>query len=150
MGMLSSAPPSPLTPLSSLPSVCPPLGLYGSLSERLKKKMAVTLQGIANVYTRHEPACMAPIDAALKGRLKDSAYPLIGTSQAPSSSSSSAKASDVIVFIVGGATFEEATKIAELNALSGPNGPRVVLGAPAVHNSTSFLEELRRTFPPAL
>lgn len=134
-------------------------GLYGSLSERLKKKMQVTLQGIANVYTRHEPACLTAIDAAIKGRLKESTYPGIGPIVPPkpstsvpslpgSSSSSGGPGSDVIVFMVGGVTFEEATKVAELNAASPPGGPKVVLGSSTVLNSTSFLEELRRAFPP--
>lgn len=53
----------------------------------------------------------------------------------------------VIVFIVGGVTYEEASKVAELNA-SLPSG-NVVLGGSFVHNSTSFLEELNLSFGPA-
>lgn len=53
-------------------------------------------------------------------------------------------ATQVIVFIVGGVTHEEACKVAELNA-SLPSG-NVVLGGSFVHNSTSFLEELHLSF----
>lgn len=53
----------------------------------------------------------------------------------------------VIVFMVGGVTYEEACKVAELNA-SLPSG-NVVLGGSFVHNSTSFLEELNLSFGPA-
>jgi len=47
---------------------------------------------------------------------------------------------EVIVFIAGGVTFEEATKITEFNT-ANPN-VNVILGGSTIHNSTSFLEEL--------
>ena len=46
-------------------------------------------------------------------------------------------------YIAGGATYEEATKVAELNA-SG--GVQVVLGGSYVHNSGTFLEDLDDAF----
>lgn len=49
--------------------------------------------------------------------------------------------------MLGGVTYEEACKVAELNA-SLPSG-NVVLGGSFVHNSTSFLEELNLSFGPA-
>lgn len=53
----------------------------------------------------------------------------------------------VIVFMVGGVTYEEACKVAELNAsLSSGN---VLLGGSFIHNSTSFLEELNFSFGPS-
>ena len=48
----------------------------------------------------------------------------------------------VVVYIAGGATYEEATN-AELNA-SG--GVQVVLGGSYVHNSGTFLEDLDDAF----
>ena len=48
-----------------------------------------------------------------------------------------------MVYIAGGATYEEATKVAELNA-SG--GVQVVLGGSYVHNSGTFLEDLDDAF----
>jgi hypothetical protein len=80
---------------------------------------------------------------AMRGSLKESHYPAIGTI--------SSRPGDVLVFIVGGATYEEAAKISELNATSAaatPPGPRVVLGGSVIHNSTSFLQELGATFRP--
>ena len=44
------------------------------------------------------------------------------------------------MFVVGGATYEEAKMVAQINA-SSP-GMRVVLGGTTVHNSASFLEEV--------
>ena len=49
----------------------------------------------------------------------------------------------VVVYIAGGASYEEATKVAELNA-SG--GIQVVLGGSYVHNSGTFLEDLDDAF----
>ena len=49
----------------------------------------------------------------------------------------------VVVYIAGGTTYEEATKVAELNA-SG--GVQVVLGGSYVHNSGTFLEDLDDAF----
>lgn len=49
--------------------------------------------------------------------------------------------------MVGGVTYEEACKVAELNATQGSGN--VVLGGSFVHNSTSFLEELNSSFGPA-
>ena len=50
------------------------------------------------------------------------------------------KPQDIIVFIIGGATYEEAKMVAEINA-SVP-GVRVVLGGTTIHNAQSFLEEV--------
>jgi vacuolar protein sorting-associated protein 45 len=63
---------------------------------------------------------------------------------------------DVLIFMVGGVTYEEGLKIAELNkSLSNNNSStsnrqqqqriRIVLAGSTIHNSTSFLEELRTT-----
>ena len=53
------------------------------------------------------------------------------------------RTAEVVVYIAGGATYEEATKVAELNA-SG--GVQVVLGGSYVHNSGTFLEDLDDAF----
>jgi vacuolar protein sorting-associated protein 45 len=53
----------------------------------------------------------------------------------------------IVVFIVGGSTYEEARAVAELNAQSDRNegwsaGIRIVLGGTGVLNSTSFMRDL--------
>jgi vacuolar protein sorting-associated protein 45 len=94
-----------------------------------------------------------------------------GASQSSSSSSELAESipSEIFVFMVGGVTYEEAAKVSEWNALTGassstssrsPVGPPlssptlsgsssknvpVLLAGSTIHNSTSFLEELRQT-----
>ncbi|CBJ29106.1 conserved unknown protein [Ectocarpus siliculosus] len=116
-------------------------GLFGqdNLMSKLGKQITTTLQGVENVYAQHVPLMMTAVEAALKGKLKDSVYPAVGPS--------GGKSQEVIVFMVGGVTYEEACKVAELNA-SLPSG-NVVLGGSFVHNSTSFLEELNLSFGPA-
>jgi vacuolar protein sorting-associated protein 45 len=93
-----------------------------------------------------------------------------GPNGAPSQSLSNELAesipSEIFVFMVGGVTYEEAAKVSEWNSLTGtPSrasvGPPlssptlsgssssrnvpVLLGGSTIHNSTSFLEELRQT-----
>lgn len=50
---------------------------------------------------------------------------------------------DVIVFVVGGVTYEESLTVHQLNRSSNMGGARVVLGGSTVHNTESFLEEVQ-------
>lgn len=93
------------------------------------------LRDVENVYTQHSPRLEATLQNLIKARLKEQQYPFVeggGTTRD--------KPQDIIIFIVGGATYEEAKMIAQVNA-SSP-GVRVVLGATNMHNSTTFLEEV--------
>lgn len=93
------------------------------------------LKGVENVYTQHSPRLEATLQNLIKARLKEQQYPFVeggGTTRD--------KPQDIIVFMIGGATYEEAKMIAQVNA-SFP-GVRVVLGATAMHNTTTFLEEV--------
>lgn len=93
------------------------------------------LKGVENVYTQHSPLLETTLQNMIKGRLKDQQYPFVdggGTTRD--------KPQDIVVFIIGGATYEEAKTIAALNA-SSP-GVRVVLGGTTIHNASTFLEEV--------
>jgi hypothetical protein len=46
----------------------------------------------------------------------------------------------VIVFVVGGATYEEAKEIA--SAFNNGEGVRVILGGNYIHNSKSFMADI--------
>ncbi|KAH8917500.1 Sec1-like protein [Atractiella rhizophila] len=118
------------------------------------------LKGVDNVYTQHTPHLAETIDLLLKGRLKETSYPFIeGQTFNPTQ-----RPQDIIIFMVGGTTYEEARHIALLNqkfqsgeatstvgAASGTSTPagainantRILLGGSCVHNSASFLEMLR-------
>lgn len=93
------------------------------------------LKGVDNVYTQHSPRLETTLQELIKGRLREQQYPFVD-----GGGSTKEKPQDIIVFMVGGATYEEAKLIATLNA-SVP-GIRVVLGATCIHNSTTFLEEV--------
>ncbi|PQE30802.1 vacuolar sorting-associated 45 protein [Rutstroemia sp. NJR-2017a WRK4] len=93
------------------------------------------LKGVENVYTQHSPRFELTLQNLIRGKLRDQQYPFVeggGTTRD--------KPQDIIVFIVGGATFEEAKCISQINA-SSP-GVRVVLGGTNIHNSSTFLEEM--------
>lgn len=48
---------------------------------------------------------------------------------------------DIIIFVIGGVTYEESMAIYNLN-ISNPH-VRIILGGSTVHNSSSFLNEVK-------
>ncbi|KAL1959363.1 hypothetical protein VTO42DRAFT_2166 [Malbranchea cinnamomea] len=93
------------------------------------------LKGVENVYTQHSPRLESTLQNLIKGRLKELQYPFL-----EGGGHTRDKPQDIIVFMIGGATYEEAKTVAQVNA-SSP-GVRVVLGGTCIHNSTTFLEEV--------
>ncbi|KAJ6441689.1 killer toxin, Kp4/SMK-like, core [Purpureocillium lavendulum] len=92
-------------------------GIFSGASSRFKG-----LKGVENVYTQHTTLLESTLQSLIKGRLKEQHYPFVD-----GGGSTRDKPQDVIVFIVGGATYEEAKMIAGINATTP--GVRVVLGA---------------------
>ncbi|KAH8653646.1 glucose inhibited division protein A-domain-containing protein [Xylariales sp. PMI_506] len=93
------------------------------------------LKGVENVYTQHSPLLETTLQNMIKGRLSQQQYPFVeggGTTKD--------KPQDIVVFMIGGATYEEAKMVASINA-STP-GLRVVLGGTTIHNAATFLEEV--------
>ncbi|KAK6506946.1 vacuolar protein sorting-associated protein 45 [Arthrobotrys musiformis] len=91
------------------------------------------LKGVENIYTQHTPRMGQTLGSLIKGRLSLQSYPFMeggGTTKD--------KPQDIIVFMVGGATYEEARLIAQVNA-STP-GVRIVLGGTSMLNSDSFIK----------
>jgi hypothetical protein len=105
-------------------------GIFSGARDRLKG-----LKGVDNVYTQHSPRLEVTLQELIKGRLREGQYPFV-----EGGGSTRDKPQDIVVFMIGGVTYEEAKLIATINA-SVP-GIRVVLGGTTVHNSTSFLEEV--------
>ena len=93
------------------------------------------LKGVENVYTQHTPRLEATLQNLMKARLKEQQYPFI-----EGGGSTRDKPQDIMIFIIGGATYEEAKVVAQINA-SSP-GVRVVLGGTTIHNSATFMEEV--------
>ncbi|CAL3965958.1 hypothetical protein PZA11_002769 [Diplocarpon coronariae] len=105
-------------------------GLFSGARDRFKG-----LKGVENVYTQHSPRLELTLQNLIKGRLREQQYPFV-----EGGGSTRDKPQDIILFIVGGVTFEEAKMVSQINA-SSP-GIRIVLGGTCVHNSTTFLEEM--------
>jgi len=118
--------------------------------------MAKGLKGVDNVYTQHQPLLCSIVEQAARGKLSATDYPFLG----PTLHANAAKerVHDVIVFIVGGSTYEEAKAVEALNRNEGGGGGggggggvpsglgsvRVVLGGSAVLNSAAFFDALQR------
>lgn len=115
------------------------------------------LSGVSNVYTQHQPYLVNLLSEISKGKLRTGQYPYTGPDPGPG-----ARYGTVVVFVVGGITFEEAAKVGainsgSLNIASPSSGPgnfasgapgsaappfRVILGGTNVLNSSSFVAEL--------
>lgn len=99
-----------------------------------KKRFFSKLSGVENVFTQHKPAMLKSLlDKVADGKLRESEYASVG-------SKSSQQYDHVVVFIVGGTTYEEAAYVEWFNA----NNPSlcVVLGGTCVHNSASFINQV--------
>ena len=107
----------------------------------MTKQVKLSLEGCENVYSQHVPLLLETLDALAKGKLKDQHYPTVTGAPPPA-----AKPSDCLVYVVGGVTYEEASKVTQFNAAK--HGLRVVLGGSYIHNSTSFLDDLDDAFGP--
>jgi vacuolar protein sorting-associated protein 45 len=129
-------------------------GLYGAgyhegLS-KFTKSFMTSVQGVSNVYSQHNPVLMDTIQLLLKNKLKEATHPYVGRQSSPYAgvNGTNYKPQEIIIFMAGGTTFEEATKVAEfnknVNSQSNPGGVRLLLAGSTIHNSTSFLEELKK------
>ena len=87
-----------------------------------------------NIYTQHVPLLNTTLDAALKGKLKDFQFPVATAHNVE-------RPQDIIVFMVGGVTYEETLAAANLNK-SNQGAVRIILGGTHVHNTRSFLNEV--------
>ncbi|KAL8449064.1 hypothetical protein Emed_003416 [Eimeria media] len=101
-----------------------------SLLAVAKNSITKGLQGVTNVYTQH------------KSRLKESTYPVLTAHQyggPTSSGTSKEKLQTVVVFVVGGATYEEER---DMDELARATGVSIILGGSTMLNSRSFLADV--------
>lgn len=121
-------------------------GLYGERSKDLMTKMTksilTSVQGVSNVYAQHVPVLMDTIQSICRGKLRMESHPYLAGKPPGAGTGNDPVPEDIIVFMAGGVTYEEATKIDEFNR-TNPFKVKVVLGGSTIHNSTSFLEELK-------
>lgn len=142
------------------------------------------LKGVENVYTQHTPHLYRTIESLDRARLKEVSYPRATTAAAAGPDSQSSynnsavynnnesvvpRPREVILFIVGGSTYEEARTVALLNTALAQGAPglgtqplhpgsttttnppssattstpsRIILGGTDVLNSSMFLDML--------
>ncbi|KAJ7561819.1 hypothetical protein O6H91_03G042600 [Diphasiastrum complanatum] len=98
------------------------------------RNMARGLKGVENVYTQHQPLLSNTIESILRGRLRDVDYPFVGNQL------QQGRPQDLVIFIVGGSTYEEARTV-HLQNVANP-GIRIYLGGSVVLNSSSFVKDL--------
>jgi len=98
------------------------------------------LKGVENVYMQHTPHLSETLENLFKGKLKETSHAFL---ESAGPNAGLQRPQDVIVFIIGGTTYEEARAVALLNqepTSGSTGGARLLLGGTCVHNSTSFLE----------
>lgn len=94
------------------------------------------LSGVENIYTQHTPLLKDTLEDLIKGKLRENLYPTLGGEDV-----NGRKPQDIIVFMVGGTTYEESLCVHQLN--QAYSGVKIVLGGTTVHNSASFMEEIK-------
>ncbi|VDM21350.1 unnamed protein product [Hydatigera taeniaeformis] len=120
--------------VGSSPSVSTATNAVASITKRFVKGR----KNVENVYTQHEPLIVDTLRELIQGQLQESAFPTLDCGQG---SPSPLPAKKIIVFILGGATYEESLAVHKL--MSSTPGLNVILGGTTVHNSESFLNQLR-------
>ncbi|XP_076947414.1 vacuolar protein sorting-associated protein 45 homolog [Bidens hawaiensis] len=109
--------------------------LYGNRDIlNIARNMARGLKGVENVYTQHQPLLFQTMESITKGRLRDVDYPFVGNHF------QQGRPQEVVIFIVGGTTYEESRSVALQNSLN--SGIRFILGGSALLNSKRFLKDL--------
>ncbi|CAH1989561.1 unnamed protein product [Acanthoscelides obtectus] len=104
---------------------------------KITKRFIKGLSGVDNVYTQHKPVLHETLEELMKGRLKEQLYPYIGNGY------NNGRYQDIIIFIVGGATYEESLTVHSFNKINSPS-VNVLLGGTTIHNSASFLLEVEQ------
>jgi len=101
------------------------------------KKFIKGLKGVENIYTQHKPLLAETLESLIKGKLDQRQYPYLGKDVFRD------KPQDIIVFMVGGTTYEEAITVYQANC--NYQGVRIILGGTAMHNTETFLEEVKES-----
>jgi vacuolar protein sorting-associated protein 45 len=110
--------------------------LFGKGNDLLTNALNIfksNFKDVKNVFTQHKSCMHNMIEQMVKGKLSEVEFPY--STQSPTNS----KTTDIIIFIIGGATYQEAKEVAEFIARSPDFN--VILGGTIIHNSKSFIGE---------
>jgi len=91
------------------------------------------LKGVDNIYTQHKPLLRTVLESVRAGNLSHLDYPF------HSGGPKDPPPKEVIVFMIGGFTYEEVLTVQELNA---EKTMKIILGGTYVHNSKSFIRDV--------
>jgi vacuolar protein sorting-associated protein 45 len=105
-----------------------------NMISRAKYHFTTVMKNVPNVFTQHQSHLSVLIEQLTKQKLKESDFP------ATMPFNSKEPLTVLIVFIIGGATYEEAKEIGIINRRRGEI--TILLGGNCIHNSVSFLAEL--------
>lgn len=103
-----------------------------------------------NVYMQHVPEISTLLTDFSKNKVSKDRLKTIGKEQTAASPSASSPTSsspppqDIILFVVGGVTFEEARFVHQFNATM-KNKMRVILGGTSVISTNDYIESIRNT-----
>jgi len=104
----------------------------GGVMGKITKVFNQAFKEIPNVFTQHKSLMYNILDSAAKGKLKDLDFPSTNADIANEG------IEDIIVFIVGGATYQEAKEVHEFKK----EHPNVLLGGTSMMNSKTFLADI--------
>ncbi|CAD5234787.1 unnamed protein product [Bursaphelenchus xylophilus] len=112
--------------------------LFGDQSAmEMTKKFIKGLKGVENVFTQHEPLICRLIEGIARERLSEQKYPVVETTRQGN------RSENIVVFIIGGTTYEESTAVHNLNMKRlQTSHPRVLLASNYVHNTKSYMDQL--------
>lgn len=102
---------------------------------RFLNKVRNAVKDVPNIFAQHKPYLMNILTQVSEGTLKESDFVTSDLHVFRD------KPNEIIVFIVGGATYEEAREIGLLNREKYTN---ILLGGTFVHNSKTFLAEISK------
>jgi len=88
-----------------------------------------------SIYTKHQSLIKHLILEILNCNLSDTIFPYVETSK----NNDKKPPKQIIVFTIGGITYEEAYQINQINTSTEYN---IILGGTTIHNTKSFVEEL--------
>lgn len=95
---------------------------------------------------QHTPHLSQTLENLLKGRLRDVNFPFL---EGAGPNAGLQRPQHVIVFVVGGTTYEEARCVALLNQESTSNGSsatHLLLGGTCIHNSSTYVFQSHNSY----
>lgn len=114
--------------------------LFGeqTTTKNITGKLFKGLKGVENVYSQHSPLLKQILEDCVKNRLKPATFPLLG------SHDTGRQVKTIVVFVVGGFTYEEAFTVHQLNSSLGV---QILLGGTSTLNSRAFFDQIEHSFP---